>query len=121
MSARLQTTAIDSQMHPTAGSKVTVRQIITRYASLLSLSDVAKPIDRIYRDQKAYSQLRYRQSTTWRALSFIQDTPTRSLWALRLIGCKGFIRGLRPTVLSSFIGSSATILVVETITAAFST
>ncbi|GAA5820152.1 hypothetical protein JCM3770_005393 [Rhodotorula araucariae] len=34
-------------------------------------------------------------------------------WALRLLGLKGFANGIRPTVVSSFVGSAATITTVE--------
>lgn len=35
--------------------------------------------------------------------------PRAEKWALRVLGFKGFARGLRPTVVSSFVGSAATI------------
>lgn len=35
--------------------------------------------------------------------------PRAEKWALRILGLKGFARGIRPTVLSSFVGSAATI------------
>ncbi|GAA5909114.1 hypothetical protein JCM8208_007435 [Rhodotorula glutinis] len=34
-------------------------------------------------------------------------------WALRLLGLQGFATGIRPTVVSSFVGSAATITTVE--------
>ncbi|BGP28184.1 mitochondrial carrier protein, family 25 [Rhodotorula toruloides] len=39
--------------------------------------------------------------------------PRAEKWALRVLGFKGFARGLRPTVVSSFVGSAATITTVE--------
>lgn len=30
-------------------------------------------------------------------------------WSIRLLGLKGFLRGIKPTVVSSFVGSAATI------------
>lgn len=35
--------------------------------------------------------------------------PRAEKWALRLLGLKGFARGIRPTVISSFVGSAVTI------------
>lgn len=35
--------------------------------------------------------------------------PKAADWAVRLLGLKGFLRGIKPTVISSFVGSAATI------------
>lgn len=35
--------------------------------------------------------------------------PRAESWAVRLLGLKGFLRGLKPTVASSFVGSAVTI------------
>ncbi|BGP52389.1 hypothetical protein JCM10450v2_008367 [Rhodotorula kratochvilovae] len=39
--------------------------------------------------------------------------PRAEKWALRVLGLKGFANGIRPTVVSSFVGSAATITTVE--------
>ncbi|TNY22300.1 mitochondrial carrier domain-containing protein [Rhodotorula diobovata] len=39
--------------------------------------------------------------------------PRAEKWALRLLGLQGFATGIRPTVVSSFVGSAATITTVE--------
>ncbi|GAA5932822.1 hypothetical protein JCM1841_005440 [Sporobolomyces salmonicolor] len=42
-----------------------------------------------------------------------RPNPKAEKWALRVLGFKGFANGLRPTVVSSFVGSAATITTVE--------
>ncbi|GAA5873131.1 hypothetical protein JCM1840_005577 [Sporobolomyces johnsonii] len=42
-----------------------------------------------------------------------RPNPKAEKWALRVLGLKGFANGLRPTVVSSFVGSAATITTVE--------
>ncbi|ORY66806.1 mitochondrial carrier domain-containing protein [Leucosporidium creatinivorum] len=39
--------------------------------------------------------------------------PRAEKWALRVLGLKGFTRGIRPTVISSFVGSAVTITTFE--------
>ncbi|GAA5867979.1 hypothetical protein JCM3774_001554 [Rhodotorula dairenensis] len=43
---------------------------------------------------------------------FVLD-PRAEKWSLRILGLGGFARGIRPTVVSSFVGSAATITTVE--------
>ncbi|GAA5858091.1 hypothetical protein JCM8547_005649 [Rhodosporidiobolus lusitaniae] len=72
---------------------------------------------------------RYKYPSTWvyQTLSTLLPSPSSSSsggtggalnpraekWALRLLGFKGFTTGLGPTVVSSFVGSAATITTVE--------
>ncbi|GAA5992553.1 hypothetical protein JCM10908_002660 [Rhodotorula pacifica] len=71
------------------------------------------------------AQYRYRYPSTWvyQFLStyvFPTTGPKTTVldaraekWALRVLGLGGFARGIRPTVVSSFVGSAATITTVE--------
>lgn len=63
------------------------------------------------------AQYRYRYPSTWvyQVLSRTAKSGSPVLdaraekWALRVLGLGGFARGIRPTVVSSFVGSAATI------------
>ncbi|POY71589.1 hypothetical protein BMF94_5374 [Rhodotorula taiwanensis] len=67
------------------------------------------------------AQYRYRYPSTWvyQVLSRTAKSGSPVLdaraekWALRVLGLGGFARGIRPTVVSSFVGSAATITTVE--------
>ncbi|GAA5963465.1 hypothetical protein JCM8115_003375 [Rhodotorula mucilaginosa] len=78
------------------------------------------------------AQYRYRYPSTWvyhflsthvfhrprtSALGGAHPTtvldPRAEKWSLRVLGLGGFARGIRPTVVSSFVGSAATITTVE--------
>ncbi|GJN94563.1 hypothetical protein Rhopal_007646-T1 [Rhodotorula paludigena] len=74
---------------------------------------------------EAVSSYRYRFPSTW-VYQFLASrvfprpggetkgiNPRAEKWALRLLGLKGFTTGIRPTVVSSFVGSAATITTVE--------
>lgn len=75
------------------------------------------------------AQYRYRYPSTWvyhfLSTHVFSPRPPRSSgtptvldpraekWSLRVLGLGGFARGIRPTVVSSFVGSAATITTVE--------
>ncbi|KAK4053284.1 hypothetical protein OIO90_003896 [Microbotryomycetes sp. JL221] len=103
----------------------------------LTISSVARGI---HADGVAAYRYRYSSTLLYQVLSTKVFTPTSSArsstvvqpgttgklidgrpamdsraekWSLRILGCKGFLRGIRPTVISSFVGSAATITMFE--------
>jgi solute carrier family 25 carnitine/acylcarnitine transporter 20/29 len=103
---RLQTATVTFQSHPHPPS-----------SRPLSVRQVAR---QIYTDEVNAHRYRYPHSTVFRFVSRVVRDDNEShvkaeKWSLRLLGLKGYARGIRPTALSSFVGSSVTILAFEVI------
>jgi hypothetical protein len=103
---RLQTAtvALQSHPHPPRTRPLSVRQVARQ----------------IYADEINAQRYRYPNSTVFRLVARVvrddNDSHVKAeKWSLRLLGLKGFARGIRPTALSSFVGSSVTILAFEVI------
>jgi solute carrier family 25 carnitine/acylcarnitine transporter 20/29 len=71
----------------------------------------------IYTDEVNAQRYRYPDTAIYRIVRRIvrDDEVKAEKWTLRVLGLKGFARGIRPTALSSFVGSSVTILAFEII------
>ena len=90
------------------------------------MSSVAQ---QIYTDGMRQHLYKYPSTFTYSALTRIsrlnrtwhpgERSAWLELWSTRLLGLKAYFVGYRPTIASSFIGSAATITVVEAVLAAF--
>ncbi|GAA5948505.1 hypothetical protein JCM3765_004905 [Sporobolomyces pararoseus] len=128
---RLQTANFESKARPTSSSSSSVPS----FTSAVSKSVVQKRLSipsvfsQIYRDSVQSHRYRYRSTVPYSIFSSLfppqqgnvsnmvdgrpGPNPKAEKWTMRVLGLRGFGVGLRPTVVSSFVGSAATITTVE--------
>lgn len=114
---RLQTSTIESRAHP---STFTPASAVPAHSSPLTVRQVFAGI---HSDGKFSAQHTYSTSFLYSFLSrhvfapvnkfglkgFPSHNKRAASWAVKILGLKGFLRGIRPTVASSFVGSAVTI------------
>lgn len=130
---RLQTANFESKARPSSSTSST--SSIPSFTSTVSKSVVQKRLSipsvfsQIYRDSIQSHRYRYRSTVPYSIFTSLfppqQGNPANMIdgrpgpnpkaekWTMRVLGLRGFGVGLRPTVVSSFVGSAATITTVE--------
>lgn len=118
---RLQTSNVESRAHPPTTSFAASPYTPLPPNSPLTVRQVASEI---HHDGMTSVRYRYHSTLVYKVLSkFIFPTigsvggihgrgiedARADKWAVRVLGLKGFLRGLKPTVASSFVGSGVTI------------
>lgn len=122
---RLQTSNVESRAHPPTTSFAASPYTPLPPNSPLTVRQVASEI---HHDGMTSVRYRYHSTIVYKVLSkFVFPTIGKEgglhgrgiedaradKWAVRILGLKGFLRGLKPTVASSFVGSGVTITTFE--------
>ncbi|GAA5898026.1 uncharacterized protein JCM6883_000898 [Sporobolomyces salmoneus] len=131
---RLQTANFESKARPSFSSPASN---VPSFTSTVSTSTAQKRLSipsvfsQIYRDSIQSHRYRYRSTVPYSIFSSLfppqagggdgknlvdgrpGPNPKAEKWTMRVLGLRGFGVGLRPTVVSSFVGSAATITTVE--------
>ncbi|GAA5935355.1 uncharacterized protein JCM15063_001010 [Sporobolomyces koalae] len=132
---RLQTANFESKSRhasPTAGTAHSPPSFTSNVSSSLAQKRMTIPsvFAQIYRDSIQLHRYRYRSTLPYSIFSNVfppessgsksnlvdgrpGPNPKAEKWTMRVMGLRGFGVGLRPTVVSSFVGSAATITTVE--------
>ncbi|GAA5831720.1 hypothetical protein JCM3766R1_004990 [Sporobolomyces carnicolor] len=127
---RLQTANFESKARPAS-----TPSHIPSFTSTVSATTAQKRLSipsvfsQIYRDSVQSHRYRYRSTLPYSVFSSLfppqagdaknivdgrpGPNPKAEKWTMRVLGLRGFGVGLRPTVVSSFVGSAATITTVE--------
>lgn len=116
---RLQTSNFEARASSPSSSSAaatpsTAKPIISKHLSIRSVASG------IHQDGVTSHRFTYRTSLLYSFLSRSvfppasiarggKADPRAEKWTLRVLGLKGYARGLRPTVVSSFVGSAVTI------------